>query len=94
MLYIFRVDASLDIGSGHVMRCLALADRLKKKGAECQFICCTLAENLIAFIRFEGFRVFEIENHLFYTVINSEFTNADMADNLVKEAQVKDALSS
>lgn len=34
-----RTDASLQIGTGHVMRCLALADALRERGADCLFIC-------------------------------------------------------
>ncbi|MCE5234353.1 MAG: UDP-2,4-diacetamido-2,4,6-trideoxy-beta-L-altropyranose hydrolase [Mizugakiibacter sp.] len=35
----FRTDASLAIGSGHLMRCLTLADALRKRGAACTFVC-------------------------------------------------------
>jgi UDP-2,4-diacetamido-2,4,6-trideoxy-beta-L-altropyranose hydrolase len=34
-----RVDASLKIGTGHMMRCLALAAELKHRGATIRFIC-------------------------------------------------------
>lgn len=55
MKFIFRADASLQIGTGHVMRCLTLADALDAKGAECQFICRAHEGNLIDFIRSKGY---------------------------------------
>jgi len=35
----FRTDASLQIGTGHVMRCLTLADALRERGTQSTFIC-------------------------------------------------------
>lgn len=53
----FRTDASLDIGSGHVMRCLTLAEKLRQKGAEVVFICRQLPGDGIDLIRRNGFSV-------------------------------------
>jgi len=52
-----RVDASLQIGSGHVMRCLTLATELKDNGAEIVFICRELSGNMLEYIKEKKFAV-------------------------------------
>jgi UDP-2,4-diacetamido-2,4,6-trideoxy-beta-L-altropyranose hydrolase len=54
---VFRFDASLNIGTGHVMRCLTLADALAAGGAECHFLCREHPGNLIEAIRARGYSV-------------------------------------
>lgn len=56
-LIVFRTDASLDIGTGHVMRCLTLAAALSERGATCQFVCRAHQGNLIEFVRERGYQV-------------------------------------
>lgn len=50
----FRTDASLQIGTGHVMRCLTLADALREQGAECIFICRPHTGHLLELIAQRG----------------------------------------
>lgn len=57
MNIVFRTDASLQIGTGHVMRCLTLADALQTTGSQCHFICREHPGNLIEKIRQRGFLV-------------------------------------
>ena len=57
MNIVFRVDASVEMGSGHVMRCLTLADELKARGHECRFISRQQLGDLIELIGEKGYRV-------------------------------------
>ena len=57
MKVVFRCDASLQMGNGHVMRCLTLADTLSKQGADCSFLCRAHEGNLIEFIQGRGYAV-------------------------------------
>jgi UDP-2,4-diacetamido-2,4,6-trideoxy-beta-L-altropyranose hydrolase len=53
----FRADASISIGTGHIMRCLTLADTLTADGARCRFICREHPGHLIEYIRERGYPV-------------------------------------
>jgi len=52
---VFRTDASLLMGSGHLMRCLTLADALTAQGAQCHFISRSHPGHLVEIIRQRGF---------------------------------------
>jgi len=57
MLVAFRSDASLIIGTGHVMRCLTLAEALTARGLRCRFIGREHPGNLLEMIRQRNFDV-------------------------------------
>jgi len=61
MRVVFRVDASLEMGTGHVMRGLTLAQALKENGMNASFICRKHEGNLIDKIRSSEFDVYELE---------------------------------
>jgi UDP-2,4-diacetamido-2,4,6-trideoxy-beta-L-altropyranose hydrolase len=56
-IVVFRADASLQIGAGHVMRCLTLAAALAARGARCRFVCRPHTGHLIEQIARQGFDV-------------------------------------
>ena len=57
MNVVFRVDASIQIGIGHVMRCLSLADEIKRLPSNIYFICRTLNGHLKKLINQKGYEV-------------------------------------
>jgi len=60
LLVAFRVDASLQMGSGHVMRCLTLADALRKRGARVYFVSRLHEGCLVSMVERRGYQVREL----------------------------------
>lgn len=98
MRVVIRVDASIEIGSGHVMRCLTLAEILKENGVNVQFICRKHKGNLISKIASKGFRVLGLElqsyknhsNKLFHSYLlgATQKQDAESCNNFLKESRV------
>ena len=77
----FRVDASLEIGSGHVMRCITLAEALRYRGMQCHFICRAHPGHLFELIKKSGFNLYELPANLSFQHIN-------LADSANKEVNI------
>ena len=57
---IIRADASRQIGSGHIMRCAALAQSLRERRAEVTFVCRAHDGNYCDWLEEQGFTVFRL----------------------------------
>ncbi len=60
-IIVFRCDASVKMGVGHVMRCLTLAEQLSTEGCLVHFICRQHEGHLIELIERKGFSVFRLD---------------------------------
>jgi len=88
----FRVDASVLTGSGHVMRCLTLAEELRQAGADVGFITRSHEGNLSSLIQNKELKLYQLpldrQNHLEYTAGSKYATwlgttqQADAADTV------------
>ncbi|MBT7256795.1 MAG: UDP-2,4-diacetamido-2,4,6-trideoxy-beta-L-altropyranose hydrolase [Planctomycetaceae bacterium] len=56
MKILFRTDASIEIGNGHLMRCLTLADQLRSEGAEVAFVCRDLPGGMFDLLHTRGYQ--------------------------------------
>ena len=68
----FRVDASSQIGTGHFMRCLTLAEALKQRGGETRFVSRHLPEHLNDILESKGHPLMRLEGR----------SSASISDNL------------
>lgn len=73
-MIVFRVDANEKIASGHLMRCLAIAEECRKQGESCQFL---LAEDK------ETDRI--AERGFSYHILNSAWDQLDTEVGLLQQ---------
>ena len=82
MNVVFRVDASShQMGVGHLMRCLALADELEKQNHNVTFICRELKGNLIK----------SIEHRVLILPVDKDFQSDDLYLSWLGATQEQDA---
>ncbi|SNY56043.1 UDP-2,4-diacetamido-2,4,6-trideoxy-beta-L-altropyranose hydrolase [Arsukibacterium tuosuense] len=81
MKVLFRTDASVALGSGHVMRCLTLADALRKLGANCDFACRLTSGHLADVIRRQGFNILPLPDVIATEMADASATLAQLTQN-------------
>ena len=64
MNVVIRADASSYIGSGHIMRCLTLAEVIREYGGSVTFICRDFTGNYISFVESKGFEVASLSSEV------------------------------
>lgn len=77
----FRVDASIHIGSGHVMRCLSLANQLQKSGYDIVFVIRPQNGDLSTYIAELGYKIIKLKRP-------NTFTNPKSTDDYNSWLQV------
>ena len=63
MEFVIRADASVHIGSGHVMRCITLAHVLQRQGHRSTFVMRAHDGHLADFVRAQGFDCVLLPHH-------------------------------
>lgn len=61
MRVLIRADASRSIGSGHIARCMALAEALRKQGHELVFVCRRLPGHSLDRLQQHGFKAYGLD---------------------------------
>lgn len=78
---VFRVDASRKLATGHVMRCLTLADELISQSANLKitFVCCPLPQNLKQLLNQRQIALIELG----YDIDSPDWNQAKDSDNCI-----------
>ena len=78
----FRCDSSFNIGSGHVVRCLTLANFLKRKGFSSTFICKEIKGNLFNIILKNNHKLIVLPKNK-----NNQIAWDDDADKVIEKVE-------
>ena len=89
MRVLIRADASMTIGSGHIARCLTLANVLRKDGAEVVFACRQLPGHLLQRLADQGYVALNLPERY---AQEQEQSGADIETSLAWQADI-DALA-
>lgn len=82
----FRTDANSEIGTGHFMRCLTLANELKKHGAEIGFVSRGMPAYLVQMLQEQNIDLYELPN------VDTEDADDLPHSKWLKTSQLQDAL--
>lgn len=95
MKALFRTDASLQIGAGHVFRCLTLAKLMRARGFRVEFLCRSDDGNMSEFIRSAGFVCHEVNTRTGQKKPANETNTTTEKDSLpaYEFSEINDALS-
>ena len=81
---VIRADANTQIGTGHVMRCLALAQAWQDKGGEAVFVTAfSMPEGIRARLANEGFNVIQLDS------VPGSLTDAEQTAQLAHQAKAQ-----
>lgn len=87
MEIVFRVDASCNIGSGHIMRCLTLADHLVENGANVKFISREHPGHMCDYIEMQGYEVHRLQKEVSFTSDTTLDHSHWLGSTIEKDAQ-------
>ena len=88
MHVVFRADASLTIGNGHVMRCASLGHALRAQGAHCSFVCMAELGHLNNYLEAQGFAVHTLPSRIRDTRTCAEDLLPDWRNDALNTQQV------